>query len=153
MLSFANLFTVLFLLALCLSVVLQLWLAQRQVRHVTLHRASVPAHFAGRIALAAHQKAADYTVARTRLSAVDVLVDTCVLLALTLGGGLWAAAAWTSTLPLDPLWQDVLLIVGVTVATGVVALPLSWYRTFVVEQRFGFNHLRYRVRDVCRSHL
>jgi STE24 endopeptidase len=141
MLSFANFFTVLFLLALSLSVALQLWLAQRQVRHVTLHRASVPAHFAGRIALAAHQKAADYTVARTRLSAVDVLVDTCVLLALTLGGGLWTAAAWTSTLPLDLLWQDVLLIVGVTVATGVVALPLSWYRTFVVEQRFGFNRM------------
>ena len=139
--TFANFFTVLFLVALCLSVAIQLWLAQRQVRHVALHRASVPAHFAGRIALAAHQKAADYTIARTRLSAVDVVIDTCVLLTLTLGGGLWAAAAWMSTLPLEPLWRDVLLIVGVTVATGIVALPLSWYRTFVIEQRFGFNRM------------
>jgi len=141
MFSSANLFTVFFLLALGVSVSLQLWLARRQGRHVTLHRTAVPAHFAGRIALAAHQKAADYTVARTRLSTVDVLIDTCVLLTLTLGGGLWAAAAWTSTLPVSPLWQDVLLIVGVTVATGVVALPLAWYRTFVVEQRFGFNRM------------
>src|SRR6202521_2619307 len=116
MLSSTNVFTFLFLLALGVSVALQLWLAQRQVRHVTSHRTAVPAHFAGRIALAAHQKAADYTVARTRLSTVDILIDTWVLLALTLGGGLWAAAAWTSTLPVSPLWQDVLLIVGVTVA-------------------------------------
>ena len=125
MFSSANFFTVLFLLALGVSVALQLWLARRQVRHVTAHRSAVPAHFAGRIALAAHQKAADYTVARTRLSIVDILIDTCVLLALTLGGGLWAASTWTSTLPLEPLWQDVLLIVVVTVVTGVVALPLA----------------------------
>src|SRR6202163_4283616 len=137
----ANFFTVLFLLALGVSVALQLWLARRQVRHVTAHRSAVPAHFAGRIARAAHQKAADYTVARTRLSTVDILIDTCVLLTLTLGGGLWAAATWTSTLPLEPLWRDVLLIVIVTVVTGVVALPLSWYRTFVIEQRFGFNRM------------
>ncbi len=139
--SSANLFTLLFLLALGVSVVLQIWLAQRQVRHVTSHRAAVPTHFAGRIGLAAHQKAADYTVARTRLSTVDVVIDTCVLLTLTLGGGLWAAAAWTRTLPLSPLWQDVLLITCVTLLTGLIALPLSWYRTFVVEERFGFNRM------------
>src|ERR1019366_1658914 len=77
--SSANLFTVLFLLALGVSVALQLWLAQRQVRHVNSHLVAVPAHFAGRIALAAHQKAADYTIARTRLSIVDIVIDTCVL--------------------------------------------------------------------------
>src|SRR6202023_1442396 len=107
----------------------------------TAHRSAVPAHFAGRIAVAAHQKAADYTVARTRLSTVDILIDTCVLMTLTLGGGLWAAASWTSTLPLEPLWRGGLLIVIATVVTGVVALPLSWYRTFVIEQRFGFNRM------------
>src|SRR5207253_6303657 len=117
----AALLTTLFLLALAVSLGLQLWLARRQLHHVLAHRSAVPAHFAGRIALAAHQKAADYTVARTRLSTVDILIDTCVLLTLTLGGGLWAAATWTSTLPLEPLWRDVLLIVMVTVVTGVVA--------------------------------
>jgi STE24 endopeptidase len=151
----ANLFTALFLLALGVSVALQLWLAYRQVHHVTTHRAAVPAHFAGRIALAAHQKAADYTVARTRLSALDTLIDTCVLLTLTLGGGLWAAAAWTSGLALSPLWQDVVLIVGVTVVTGAIALPLSWYRTFVVEQRFGFNRMTFGLwlKDLVKAAL
>ncbi|MDQ6916512.1 MAG: M48 family metallopeptidase [Pseudomonadota bacterium] len=151
----AHLFTALFLLALVVSVALQLWLAQRQVRHVSFHRVAVPAHFAGRIALAAHQKAADYTVARTRLAAVDILIDTCVLLTLTLGGGLWVAAAWTSALPVSPLWQDLLLIVGVTVVTGAIGLPLSWYRTFVVEQRFGFNRMTFGlwVKDLFKSAL
>ena len=151
----ANLFTALFLLALVVSVALQLWLARRQVRHVSSHRAAVPVHFTGRVALAAHQKAADYTVARTRLAVVDTVIDTCVLLTLTLGGGLWIAAAWTSALPVSPLWQDVLLIVGVTVVTGAVALPLSWYRTFVVEQRFGFNRMTFGLwlKDLLKAAL
>ncbi len=151
----ANLFTALFLLALVVSVALQLWLARRQVRHVSSHRAAVPVHFTGRVALAAHQKAADYTVARTRLAVVDTVIDTCVLLTLTLGGGLWIAAAWSSALPVSPLWQDVLLIVGVTVVTGAVALPLSWYRTFVVEQRFGFNRMTFGLwlKDLLKAAL
>ena len=50
-------FTVLFLLALGVSLAMQLWLARRQVQHVAANRAAPPAHFATRITLAAHQKA------------------------------------------------------------------------------------------------
>src|SRR5258708_12027920 len=83
-----GLFTALFVTALAASVVIHLWLSRRQVRHVLAHRAAVPVHFADRVTLAAHQKAADYTVARTRLGLVDLLLATVVLLALTLAGGL-----------------------------------------------------------------
>src|SRR5437588_150466 len=120
-----NLFTAIFLLALAFSLAMQLWLARRQLRHVAAHRSQVPQHFARRVALAAHQKAADYTIARTRLSVVDTLLDTAVLLALTLGGGLAAIAAWSSTLPASALWQDVAMVVAVMILTGVAALPLS----------------------------
>jgi STE24 endopeptidase len=137
----AGLFTSLFVLALAISLALRLWLAQRQVQHVQAHRAAVPAHFADRIGLAAHQKAADYTAARTRLAVVDLLLDTVVLLALTLGGGLALIAAWIGTLPVAPLARDVTLIVTIALVAGALALPLAWYRTFVIEQRFGFNRM------------
>jgi STE24 endopeptidase len=137
----AGLFTSLFVLALAISLALRLWLAQRQVLHVQAHRAAVPAHFADRIGLAAHQKAADYTAARTRLAVVDLLLDTVVLLALTLGGGLALIAAWIGTLPVAPLARDVTLIVTIALVAGALALPLAWYRTFVIEQRFGFNRM------------
>ena len=137
----ATLFTTIFLLALGISVVLHLWLAQRQLRHVQRHRAAVPAHFAGKITLEAHQKAADYTSARARLSMVDAAIDAGVLLVLTLGGGIAALAAWVTTLPIGALARDVSLVVAVAVLGAIVALPLSWYRIFVVEQRFGFNRM------------
>jgi STE24 endopeptidase len=139
------LFTSIFIVALAFSVAMQLWLAYRQVRHVDSHRGEVPPHFTDRITLAAHRKAADYTIARTRLSMIDTVQDAVVLLALTLGGGLAVITAWVAGLPAGPLWRDVALVVAVVLLTGVLALPLSWYRTFVIEQRFGFNRMTLRL--------
>src|SRR5664279_5074237 len=102
----AALFGAVFLAALVASVVLHLWLARRQMQHVLAHRDAVPAHFAGKVTLEAHQKAADYTVARTRVSIVDTLLDTAVLLALTLGGGVALLASGIDGLPVAALWQD-----------------------------------------------
>ncbi len=150
-----TLFTSIFIVALVFSVAMQLWLAYRQVHHVESHRGEVPPHFADRITLAAHRKAADYTIARTRLSMVDTIQDAAVLLALTLGGGLAAVTAWTAGLPAIPLWRDVALVVVVTLLTGLIALPLLWYRTFVIEQRFGFNRMTLRlwVEDLAKAAL
>ncbi len=134
-------FTLIFLFALGISLAMQLWLARRQVQHVAANRAAPPAHFATRITLAAHQKAADYTIARTRLGMLDTVLDAVVLLALTLGGGLAALAARAGALPVGTLWQDVGLVAAVTLLAALVGLPISWYRTFVIEQRFGFNRM------------
>jgi len=141
----ATLFSAVFLIALAVSVALHLWLARRQVRHVQRHRATVPAHFTGKISLEAHHKAADYTAARARLSSVDTAIDAAVLLALTLGGGVALLATWAASLPIGAVGQDVALVVAVALLGGLVSLPLSWYRTFVVEQRFGFNRMTLRL--------
>src|SRR5215468_620031 len=140
-----SLFTSLFLLALAVSLGTQLWLARRQMRHVAAHRERVPAHFADRVSLAAHQKAADYTVARNRLGVAEILLDAAVLLVLTLGGGLALIANGVDQLPAAPLVRDVALIIVVAVLAGVLALPLAWYRTFVIEERFGVNRMTLRL--------
>ena len=151
----AALLTSLFLLALAVSLGLQLWLARRQLHHVLAHRSAVPAHFAGRITLAAHQKAADYTAARTRVTVVELLLDAVVLLALTLGGGLALIAGSVAAVPVAPLAQDVALIVFVAILGGALALPLAWYRTFVIEERFGFNRMTLRlwIADIIKGAL
>ena len=78
----ASILTAAFLLAIIIYVAIQYWLARRQIRYVAAHRGEVPARFADRVSLAAHQKAADYTVARTRLGMVDTWVGVVVLLGL-----------------------------------------------------------------------
>jgi len=141
----ATTFTAVFVAALALTLVLQLWLARRHAAHVRAHRDAVPPPFADRVTLAAHQKAADYTIARTRFGIVETLLDAGVLLVLTLGGALGALVSWTGSLALAPLWQDLALIAVVVLLGSVIALPFGYWRTFVIETRFGFNRMTRRL--------
>jgi STE24 endopeptidase len=130
-------FTWVFLLAVAAASATRLWLSQRQIRHVRAHRDAVPGMFAEAIPLAAHQKAADYTVAKSRLGIVDTLLDAAILLVLTLGGVLqWLSNAWETVFPATSLWHGTALILTVFFLKGLIGLPLSVYRIFVIEERF-----------------
>lgn len=135
-------FTLVFLATLALTLAGRLWLTLRQIRHVAAHRGAVPADFAERIPLAAHQKAADYTVDRNRLTIVATLVDAALLLALTLGGGLaWLHDFWSARLAGLP--YGLALIFSVMAISAVIDLPFALYRQFVVEARYGFNRMTF----------
>ncbi len=134
-------FTLVFIAALFVATATRLWLARRQLRHVRAHRDAVPRDFAEHIALDSHQKAADYTCAKTRLDIVHVILDAILLLIFTLGGGIQALAdLWQGLLGIG-LWRGVALIASVLVISGLLELPLSLYRTFVIDARFNFNKM------------
>ena len=137
-------FSFVFILALCATVVLRCWLAVRQLKHVAAHREAVPAQFAGRITLGSHQKAADYSMTRTRLGFLSLAIEVAVLLAFTLGGGLQLLHDWWAT-RLDGLAYGVALIFSVMAISGLVDLPLSLYTQFVVEEKFGFNRMTLKL--------
>ncbi len=138
--------TWLFLAALAAASATRLWLARRQVRHVAAHRDAVPPGFAGSIPLASHRKAADYTVAKTRLGMVGVLVHAAVLLAFTLGGGLQLILdLWAAAFAPGSLAHGTAALLTLAFALGLISLPLGLYRIFVVEQRFGFNRITPRL--------
>ena len=137
-------FSFVFILALCATVALRCWLAVRQLKHVSAHREAVPAQFAGRITLGSHQKAADYSMTRTRLSFLSLAIEVAVLLAFTLGGGLQVLHDWWAT-RLDGLAYGVALIFSVMAISSLVDLPLSLYTQFVVEEKFGFNRMTLKL--------
>ncbi len=137
-----NGFTIAFLCALALATLTRLWLAQRQIGHVLRNRGTVPGSFSGTITLPAHQKAADYSVAKSRLGITDIVLGAVVLLVLTLGGGLeWLSQAWSRVLDPAGYWHGVALVMSVIVLLSLLDLPLALYRTFVVEAKFGFNRM------------
>ncbi len=137
--SFAPAWSALFVVALLAGTALELWLAARQIRHVRAHRDAVPAPFAASIDAAAHRKAADYTVARTRFGQWHAAWGALLLLGWTLGGGLHAlAAALGAALGDAPLAQ--LALLGAFALIGALLdLPWELARTFGLEARFGFN--------------
>ena len=134
-------FSVLFVVFFALTLGVRFWLANRHIRHVLRHRASVPAEFAPKVPLAAHQKAADYTVARTRLGIASMLWGGVVLVGFTLLGGLQALSMSLLGLTGPGMAHQMVLVVAFAVVSGLLDLPFDWYRQFVLEQRFGFNKM------------
>jgi STE24 endopeptidase len=131
--------TTLFIAAVVAATGLELWLAARQVAAVEAHRDRIPEPFAGRLSEEDHHKAADYTVAKVRLGNIGTVVNAVLTLALTVGGGIAAVdALWRRTGWAEP-WLGLAVIATVAAVIGLVGLPLSLWRTFRLEARFGFN--------------
>ena len=138
-------FTIIFLLTLVSAVSIRVWLATRHIRYVHTHRNSVPENFSSQISLDAHQKAADYTCAKTRLNYANICLDTVLLLILTLGGGLNALNSFWSNWFSAPLLQGMIFILGTVLLMGLVEIPINYYRTFVIEKKFGFNKMTHSM--------
>ncbi|VXB16400.1 M48 family metallopeptidase [Massilia sp. 9I] len=134
-------FSVLFVVFFALTLGVRFWLANRHIRHVLRHRASVPAEFAPKVPLAAHQKAADYTIAKTRLGIVTMLWGGVVLIGFTLLGGLQALSTLLLGLTGPGMAHQMALVVAFAVVSSLLDLPFDWYRQFVLEERFGFNKM------------
>ena len=133
-------FTAVFLVALGLTTLARLWLSQRHIRYVLANRKAVPAEFSASIPLEAHQKAADYTAAKTRLGVLETLVAAALLLGFTLGGGLqFLSEAWERIFEAGSYAHGIALIASVAIISSAIDLPFALYRTFVIEARFGFN--------------
>ncbi|VTU35219.1 Protease HtpX [Variovorax sp. PBL-H6] len=139
------LLTLAFALALVAGLIVKFWLATRQIRHVASHRDAVPAAFAQAITLAAHQKAADYTIAKTRFGLLEMVWGAMVLLGWTLLGGL----NLLNELLLDALgggmWQQLALLAAFALIGGLLELPFTLWQTFRLEERFGFNKMTWQL--------
>jgi STE24 endopeptidase len=144
----ATFLTLLFAAALLASLAVKYWLATRQMRHVAAHRNAVPAPFAGSVSKAAHQKAADYTLAKGRFGLVTTAFGAAMLIGWTLLGGLDLLNA-TLRDALQPRFGDLAyqlaLLAAFALIGGALDLPLELYSTFRIEQRFGFNRMTWKL--------
>lgn len=149
--SFSNpssVLTLVFAAALVAGLLVKFWLVSRQIRHVALHRDHVPPAFEQSITLAAHQKAADYTLTKARFGMFELAFGTTVLVAWTLLGGLDALNSvllvWLGNAN-QGMAQQLALLVGFVVINGLIELPFTLYQTFVLEERFGFNKMTFKL--------
>jgi STE24 endopeptidase len=138
--------TTIFVSLLLLTTATRVWLGRRHVSYIQSHRNKVPAAFDGNISLDAHQKAADYSSAKTRLMMVEGIAQAILLALFTLGGGLqWIDAAWRTAMPEQEIFRGALVILSAFLVSSLVELPFDYYRSFVIDQRFGFNKMTPRM--------
>ncbi|HEX5341122.1 MAG TPA: M48 family metallopeptidase [Duganella sp.] len=134
-------FSILFVSFIILTLLVRFWLASRHIRHVLAHRAAVPLEFAEKIRLAAHQKAADYTIARTKFGLLTLLINTLVLVGFTLLGGLQWLSLQIFQLTGPGMTYQLGLLAAFALISGAIDLPFDYYKQFSLEQRFGFNKM------------
>jgi STE24 endopeptidase len=148
-------FSSIFILAVVLATALQVWLTLRQSAAVCAHRNAVPDDFVGRIELHDHQRAADYTLAKGRAGISEYGIEALLLLLMTLGGGLNSIDQMLRATVADHSLRGLLLFAVAGVIGFLVGLPMSLYRTFVIEARFGFNKLTWSLwlADLAKSTL
>lgn len=134
-----------FAAAIVLGLLLQFWLASRQIRHVARHRDTVPAPFDANVSLSAHRRAADYTIAKTRFGLLESAFQRALLIGWTLLGALdllnRALLDWLGA----GMVQQLALLGAFALIGGLLELPFSLYQTFVIEQRFGFNRMTWKL--------
>ena len=134
-------FSIVFLVALALATATKLWLGVRHLAHIRRHRDQVPGEFANDISLDAHHKAADYSCTKTRFGIFGSAFEAIVILVLTFGGALQLLHDVTAGWFAPGIARGVALAVLLATVMTVVDIPLGWYRTFGIEQRFGFNKM------------
>jgi STE24 endopeptidase len=130
------------------SILVQFWLATRQMRHVAAHRERVPPAFAATVTPGAHRKAADYTLAKGRFGMVQTAIGGTVLVGWTLLGGLDALSGLLHATVLPqwgPMAYQLALIAVFVLIGGLIELPFDAWSTFRIEQQFGFNRMTLRM--------
>jgi STE24 endopeptidase len=138
-------FSIIFVFFLVTTLFAQIWLGSWHVRHIRAHRHTVPAQFAPIVSLEAHQKAADYTIAKLQLGRLELFVAAASLTGFTLLGGLQWLSDTAMSLTGAGIMHQLLLVASFAVFAGLIDLPLDYYRQFIVEEKYGFNKMSLRL--------
>jgi STE24 endopeptidase len=137
-----ELFTQIFIAVIAISLAIRVWLGLRHIRHIQLNRQQVPKAFEETISLEAHQRAADYTTAKVKLRLSETIIESVVLVVLTLGGVLQSLdQLWQQWLPAHEIIRGALVICSAMLISGAATLPFDYIQTFNVDEKFGFNKM------------
>ena len=116
---------------------------------------ALPPALTGVMDEATFAKAAEYTLAKSRFGALEMVYEAAVLAAVVFSGLL--PVLWTRFNGLAPgaAWSGALFLVATMILLGLPGLPLAWWAQFRLEARFGFNQstLRLWLTDQVKSTL
>ena len=138
----ASTLTIIFISLLVLTTLTRLWLGMRQIDYVQKNRVNVPSAFSENITLEAHQKAADYSTAKTKLGITEMIVQALLLAGFTVGGGLqWIDTFWQNIIQNHEIIRGAVVICSAMLVSAAIDIPFEYYKTFTVDEKFGFNKM------------
>ena len=126
-------------LAIAASLLFEIWLDRRQIRHVLANQERVPPAFHDTVSLDEHRRAAAYTAAKRRFGIKrDVAGAVLSFLLLVCGGFAFIHAVVVAALGTGYV-GSLALVAAIILIGGLVSLPFDYLETFSIEEKFGFN--------------
>jgi STE24 endopeptidase len=92
-----------------------------------------------------YQRAVDYSRSKTYLAVISSLVGSGLVLLLVSSGWLGTLESWVSSLAVGTILQGILYVYLISLIFGVVSLPSMIYAQFVIEARYGFNQMTWKL--------
>jgi STE24 endopeptidase len=138
-------FYYLFIFLLITTTIFQVWLTKRHIAHIDKNKIKVPHAFSETISLSDHRKAADYTISKSRIGIIDLFIQAIFLYLLTIGGGINMLTNLFSNLIINELIIGTMVIISVMFISSLVDLPLSIYKIFKIDEKFGFNRMTAKI--------
>jgi STE24 endopeptidase len=92
-----------------------------------------------------YQRAIEYSRSKTYLAVISSLVGSGLVLLLVSSGWLGTLESWVSSLAVGPILQGILYVYLISLIFGVVSLPSMIYAQFVIEARYGFNRMTWKL--------
>ena len=137
----ASTFTNLIIVLIAITALSQIWLSRRHIGFVSQHRKKVPVPFKDIIKIKDHQKAADYTVDKSKLNILGLAVEAIFLYFITIGGGIEWINQYLAQYSFSEITLGAMLIIAVMVLSSIVEMPMGLYKTFVIDEKYGFNRI------------
>lgn len=142
----------LFLLLFLGRIIWRYILQQVNVRHLRNHGKEIPPVFQGVIDEATLSRMVDYTYDNSRLETkenlVEDILDIAILFLL-----LPVLVGKLAGLQLHIIWQALIFFGVLAVIGGIAGIPFDIYHTFVLEKKYGFSTITWRlwVADLIKS--
>jgi len=100
----------------------------------------VPVEFQDVIDAEKYRKSQEYTRATSKFGLVESTASTLVLLIFLLAGGFNSVDIFIRSFQQGSIVSGILYIAILLLLSSILTLPFSFYSTFVIEERFGFNN-------------
>lgn len=140
-----NLLLFVFLAVYLLRSGVQVYLNRLNISYLRQHGTAVPEIFRDTIDPEKLKKISAYNVESENFSTVATLANQALFLAILLCGFLPWLVKTISLQAYGPIWSGLIFFAILSIFTNLFRIPFNLYETFVIEERYGFNLMTFRV--------
>ena len=143
---------VIFLGLFCGRIALRFILQRLNIRNLVLHGKEIPSVFAGSIDAGILNKMVDYASEQSRLESKENITSDIIELAIVFLL-LPSLIAWIDGMHVHLIGEALLFFAVLVLIPGATGLPFDLYHTFVLEKKYGFSTITWRLwfTDMAKS--